>query len=342
MRTYTVLSLLVFVACAGAPPPASESQVRAATEVGAPASAPAQQSPGLAGQALASALGDVLSRLCPPDALEDPAARTRCADALTQDATLRGSMQQAYLRWGAQSPGAGLNLGASNTTLFDPLVWRRLYLSTFAFPGGSRVEQVGERFVARVPVVFRNALDAGEYPYPFWHSQPKWQSYERTQELLIFVEREAVVAVLRSEVQDPARSHVAREWDGRWQWNSARGEEPRVALFGYLFSAGNPHVAPLEVAFRTFSEKQRVAACTTCHNPSNPSKINPLEFFNYPNQALTGRHDLVAVLAKNRMPPSVEGAEPGIADPRYRGELLGLARDFAALGDRALAWENTR
>lgn len=263
----------------------------------------------LAGEALASAVGAVLERRCPPDAIDDPAARTRCADALTEDPTLRAGMRNAYLRWGAQSPGAGFNLAASNTTLFDPLVWRRLYLSTFAFPGGHRVEQSGEYFIAHVPVVFRNELDAGEYPYPFWHSQPKWQSYERTEELLIFIERES---------------------------------EPRVALFGFLFSRDNPHVAPLETAFRAFSEKQRSAACTTCHNPSNPSKINPLEFFNYPNQALTGRHDIVAVLTKNRMPPSTESSAAGIADPAYRAELLRLAEDFAAHGDRALSYEIAR
>jgi hypothetical protein len=190
--------------------------------------------------------------------------------------------------------------------------------------------------------VFRNALDAGDYAYPFWHSQTKWQSYERTVALLVFVAGPSVVAVLRSAEQDATRPHVAREWDGRWQWNSARGEEPRVALYGFMFSFDNPHVNGLETAFRAFSEKQRAAACESCHNPGNPSKINPLEFFNYPNQALTSRHDVVAELTKNDMPPAREGAPAGIADESYRRELLALAKDFASRGDRALEFEKLR
>jgi hypothetical protein len=83
-----------------------------------------------------------------------------------------------------------------------------------------------------------------------------------------------------------------------------------------------------------------VVACESCHNPSNPSKINPLEFFNYPNQALTGRHDIIEQLAKNRMPPAPGAdAAPGIENGEYRKELLELARTFADVGDRALAFE---
>lgn len=288
----------------------------------------------LSGAGLAEAIGGALRAACPSAGLEDPKVRNQCADALGSSDVLGASLREPYIRWGGQAAEAGLDIELSNTTRLDPLVWRRLYLSTFAFPGGHRVEQDGDRYITHVPALFRNALDAGEYPYPFWHSQPKWQSYERTEELLFFIEGDAVTAVLRSAEQDPERPHVEREWDGRWQWDSERGEEPRVALYGFLFSAGNPHVQDLEAAYRSFSDKQREAACTSCHNPGNPSKINPLEFFNYPNQALSGRHDIVAQLEQNAMPPNT-----GIDDDKYRDDLLALARDFAAYGDKALEYE---
>jgi hypothetical protein len=323
IKRYGLLLLL----CVGCD---SETDKQSSPEQAADAAAPAI---GFSGSALAEAVGAALERACEPNALEDTADRDRCADTLSEDATLAAAHGDTYLRWGAQAAGAGYDVPKSNTTLFDPFVWRRLYLSTFAFPGGHSVEALDDgRFVLHVPVVFRNELDAGEYPYPFWHSQPKWESYERTRELLFFFERDAIAAVLRSEQQDAERPHSERVWDGQWYWDD--GEQPRVALFSFLFSKDNPHTEPLDKAYRAFSEKQREAACESCHNPSNPSKINPLEFFNYPNQALTGRHDIVEQLTLNKMPPT-----EGIADTGYREELLALARTFADVGDKALEFE---
>jgi hypothetical protein len=51
---------------------------------------------------------------------------------------------------------------------------------------------------------------------------------------------------------------------------------------------------------------------------------------------------VVAELTKNRMPPARDAAPAGIADEGYRRELLALAKEFAALGDRALAYELSR
>src|SRR6185312_1614441 len=195
--------------------------------------------------ALADAIGSALERACPPDAMQDLSAHRQCADALGHESALRASLPSRALRWGAQSPGAGFDLTQSNTTWLDPLVWTRMYLSTFAFPGGHSVERDGERVVARVPVVFRNALDAGEYSYPFWHSAAKWRSYEQSTALLVFIEHGSIIAVLRSETLNGARPHVERSWDEHWQGQRAQGQEPRVALFSYLFSRDNPHVAGL-------------------------------------------------------------------------------------------------
>src|SRR5687768_5431491 len=101
-------------------------------------------------------------------------ARDRCAYALTADEHLRAAIAEP-IRWGARLQGTSLEraLDDSNTTTFNPRVWRRLYLSTFMFDRVGTVQQAGDYRVLEMPVSFRNTMDAGEYPYPFWHSMKK-------------------------------------------------------------------------------------------------------------------------------------------------------------------------
>jgi hypothetical protein len=335
--------LALVVACSarqpspGDPPAAATAGPEAARPATAPGELETRVDPDVA---FAAALAAGLSQACPPtpEDATSAAARERCADGLTTLSVLRDASQDPVL-WGAQSPGAGYDVGRSRTTQMNGRVLRRLYLSTFAYGPGHHVQAVGDVVVLHVSSTFRPALDAGDYPYPFWHSADKWRSYERTRELLFFIRDGLVEAVLRSEEQDPDRPHVERAWDGRWSWESPRGAEPRNALYQALFSANNPFVPPLEAAYRAFEQAQRSSACVSCHDPSNRAKASPLELFSYPNQALSGRHDLVRELSENAMPPGTETAPSGIADPARREVLLGLARGFAELGDAALAFD---
>src|SRR5438046_44161 len=77
--------------------------------------------------------------------------------------------------------------------------------------------------------------------------------------------------------------------------------------------------------------------CFECHTPAIYAKMNILEFFNNPNQALTGRNRIIALLEDNAMPP-IDGSE----DPRDRQTLLELARDFKRIADEALKFENEK
>jgi hypothetical protein len=81
--------------------------------------------------------------------------------------------------------------------------------------------------------------------------------------------------------------------------------------------------------------------CQACHAPDNQGQSQQLEFFVYPSQALAGRHDIIAQLENNQMPPrdNTLGLAAGIADQTERDQLLALAREFEAAGDRAMAWE---
>ncbi len=104
-----------------------------------------------------------------------------------------------------------------------------------------------------------------------------------------------------------------------------------MSLYTYLFSAANPHVAELDAAYRALEGEVRQYNCVLCHSPDNTTQMNPLRLLNFPNQALTVRHRIVAQIEQNRMP-----LRTGIPDEAQRQKLLALARAFAAMGDMAL------
>jgi hypothetical protein len=303
----------------------------------APSRAPQAPLANLAEAEFARKLGAELAEKCPQAAPDDAQARERCADALTHLSAL--DSKEPLMLWGAQAELGNFDLSASQTTRFDPFVWRRMYLSTFMFSSRHRLEHAGGRSILHVPVHFRYALDPGEYPYPFWHSEDKWRSYQQTEELLFFLEGGRVVAALRSAQLDVSRKVVAHACEGCVEWDSDPGRRPRVALYRFMFSAQNPHVTAVDESYRAFERAQRQADCMSCHSPSNPAQMNPLELFSYPNHALSERKMIVQVLEHNHMPPATENQPAGIADEAYRAELVGLARAFAAAGDRAIEFE---
>jgi len=281
------------------------------------------------------ALGRALVKACPVVEENDLVARDACADALTASVELRDALVDPIL-WGGQPldvAPADL-LTDANLTSFNPRIWRRMYLSTFMFESApTELERSGEYRVLRIPVRFRNQLDAGEYPYPFWHSENKWTAYEQATEVLFVFDEDNKVPVAARTTLDAARPHQNRVWDGLWSWND--GQEPHVTLYSYLFSAANPHVTALDTAYRDLEETMRETDCTMCHDPSNSQMMRHLELLNYPNQALSGRHDVVRMLRLNSMPPVV-----GIPDEGMREVLIQKATVFAEAGDAALAFED--
>ena len=118
---------------------------------------------------LAKALGEALATACPVTDPASPAARESCAKELAELELLRTPVATP-LRWGGQRSAGDFDLARSSTTLFDPYVFRRLYLSTYMFTGDYRVDQDVPRTILKASVIFRGNLDPGDYPYPFWHS----------------------------------------------------------------------------------------------------------------------------------------------------------------------------
>jgi len=290
--------------------------------------------------ALATSIAKGLTAACPSgDSPGDEAARNDCAGKLTELAVLRDAMREPFI-WGGQQPGIGYRLDMS-TNKFNARVWRRMYLSTFMFGTDYAVEQIADTTVLHVPVTFRGEMPAGAYPYPFWHSAKKWDAYNYSTTIHFIIQNGQVVGALRSVDQDTTRPKLAHTWDGLWQWEQDGVQMPYVALYDYLFSKTNPYAANVDTAYRALEARMRQNNCQACHAPDNQGNSAQLEFFVYPNQALAGRHDIIAQLTKNQMPPkdNVLNLPAGIADPVERDALLGLAREFETAGDRALAWE---
>src|SRR5262245_40069893 len=81
-----------------------------------------------------------LGQSCPPADPSDQGARDRGADALTNIDELRTSMTDPFY-WGNQGAGTTVEgaIEDSHVTDFNPLVWRRMYLSTYMFDGPGTV-----------------------------------------------------------------------------------------------------------------------------------------------------------------------------------------------------------
>jgi hypothetical protein len=292
---------------------------------------------------LAAEIGRGIAQACPMAAPSDEQARALCAARLTDFKLLRDTMQEPFL-WGGQRPGKGYRLSDSDTTRFNALVWRRMYLSLFMFTGDVRIESSGDFVVIHLPFRFRNEMDPGAYPYPFWHSKTKWDSWQLSPELILIMEGGKLTGALRSSDRpDEAerRAHyVDRTWSGQWQWKEAGQPMPYVSLYKFLFSPTNPHVEKLDTAYRSLESEMRESSCLVCHAPDNLGKTGVLEFFNYPNQALYSRHSIVWHLEANTMPPKENdfGLPLGL-DAQERQRLLELAKAFEAAADEALAFE---
>jgi len=287
---------------------------------------------------LAFRIGEQLAAACPMTAIaSDETARLDCGDKLAKLDLLRNHMEEPFL-WGGQGAGKPVDLYENNLTRFNPLVWRKMYASLFMFGKDFRIESNGTQTVLRMPYQFRNSLDVGSYPYPFWHSKGKWDSYQFATELLLIIEDGRLLGGMRGEQQDPSRPYVSHTFDGNWSWTTPDGiPYPSSMLYANLFSKSNMAVPALDAAFRALESKARSQNCAGCHSPDNAAKVSQLVLLNYPNQAIYARNVIVAEIEANRMPLAT-----GVVNPTERDELLTLARSFQSAAEEALRLEGER
>lgn len=320
------------------------------------AAAPPATAPTVLSKSVSEMLAERIARqviaASPVAAPDDIRARDAAAEKLAECSDLINAAHGEIL-WGGYNPEQGYSPSAYRLhalspvthfqlTEFNAKVWAKLYLSTFMFPGGFEIRKEGSALVLELEAKFRGDLPPGDYPYPFWHSPNKWTAYVNVEKIAMVFEDGRLVSALRVSPNPESLKQIRRKWDAKWNWVDEEGKaQPRVALFDYLFSKENPHVAGLEASFRALEERFRANNCLSCHEPDNRGRINDLLLLNYPNQALVMRRTLVTVLEANEMPPGslTAGEAKGIKDRGVREELIKLAREFEKQADAAMAYE---
>ena len=98
------------------------------------------------------------------------------------------SILAPLVAWGRPSP-EGKRLKDTTLTHFSPEVWTGLYAPLFMFTGDYTLgfDPTERLFRARLPALFRNGLDPGLYPYPFWHDARKWADYQSANGLTLWI-----------------------------------------------------------------------------------------------------------------------------------------------------------
>lgn len=298
---------------------------------------------------VAAALAAELSSRCP---LADPGSTSAfdaCRQALFGPSTMRSQLS-ANVLWGRQRV-ATARLADTSLTQFAPDVLTGMYLPLFMFNGEHKVEWVESEKLARIRLrtAFRNRLQPGQFPYPFWHEAEKWSMYQGANEVLLWWHpgRARVTAAqftVHGEQAPLARSEPvpAHSFDGTWMWADAQGKaQPKVTLFDGLFQADNPYMASLDGAYKKLALRLRDGQCDSCHVPDNPHKTKRLVLLQTPAHAAGEIRRVLKSLQTDRMPIDETGIEASLP-PKVKQALLDDGEAFAKLVDAAKAWEAAR
>lgn len=281
------------------------------------------------------ALAAAIINACPVSNRPESEAMADCSRELDEIDLLVNGMRDPFF-WGQQKATDDFNFAHIRSTRFSPRVWRKLYASLFSLGPGYEIIDDGAQTILRIQAQFRGELDAGNYPYPFWHEPSKWKAYRKSEELIFVVRDGTIAGVMRGAAmrsQDPS----IPLWDEHWQWTDSEGEEqPEAAiLYSSVLSPTNPYIDELGSAYKQLALGLRDADCMTCHSPDNSANMKMLELFNYPNHALSARNRIVTVFDKNTMPPII-----GIEDEHEREKLYQLSVTFRDLANQALRFED--
>jgi hypothetical protein len=297
-------------------------------------------------QALASTVAAELAARCPVTDAGDVKAFSDCRAALHGDSALRARLP-AVLLWGRQSADARVSLRQTNLTQFSPDTWTHLYAPLFMFNGRHKVEWVAEerKFVVRLEAAFRNRLPPGQFPYPFWHEESKWSTYENANGWLLWIDpasariqaaqftRRADTAMLQ------AVQPVKHEFKGEWMWTDSSGRtQPAVTLFDGLYRADNPYLRGLDREYRDLALQLRESQCASCHVPNNPDKMSRLVLLSTPAHAAGEIDRLIKSVKEDRMPMDENRISYALS-PENKKWLLESAEAFRSTVRAARDWE---
>jgi hypothetical protein len=292
---------------------------------------------------IARMLAHQLASVCPLAAADDQRAFDKCRQHVFRTAH-RLPLAKIIL-WGTEQKGRTVR--DMQLTEFGAEMWSGLYLSLWMFTGQWQVtyDEAEQQDVVYLQAKFRNRLDPGQYPYPFWHSTAKWNDWQAATALKIHLDPngERIVAFLRSRHDEPVVGNypdiAPREFDGQWRWRGPDGViEPRVTLFDGLYACDNPHLAALERSYQEFANVMRRGTCSGCHVPSNPNGMRRLVLLQTPAHAAAEIDRVIESVRKGKMPYEDWG-EPAPLDPALRAALLEYAIRFQTVVVQARDWE---
>ncbi|HMH16733.1 MAG TPA: hypothetical protein VK572_01165 [Burkholderiales bacterium] len=289
-----------------------------------------------------------LARLCPPAQPGDQAAFDRCRQGLFQDSMLRRDLAPRLL-WGRVHKDAGTSLKETTLTQFAPDVLAGLYLPLFMFNGRHTVEYDAREglFLVRMETAFRNRLAPGQFPYPFWHDDAKWNTYQKANSVLFWIDPKTIKVKIAQFTDRGATPSVVSsgpvqqaKFDDKWMWTDAAGRvQPQVTLFDGLFRAENPYLPKLDTAYKTFALRMRDAQCDSCHVPSNPDKMKRLVLLQTPAHAAGEIERLMKAVRDDKMPLDDMGIEQPL-EPKLKSALLESGGAFETLVRAAKDWES--
>lgn len=283
---------------------------------------------------------------CPLASPADQAALDLCRASLYGDSALRRGLAPVVL-WGRPNP-EGRRLRDTTLTQFAPDVLSGLYLPMFMFTGDCEIafDATENLYRARAPALFRNALDPGQYPYPFWHDARKWAAYQAANELTFWIDPvKAKIVIIQFSAQgnrDPKLSSVpyARPaFDGKWMWTDANGQsQPRPTLFVGLLRSTNPYLGQLDTAFRDLAGELRKGSCHECHAPDNYAATKRLVLMQTPAHAAGEITRIMRAVREDTMPLDDAGLYKEL-DPAVKASLLKYGAAFESVLDAARDWE---
>ena len=299
--------------------------------------------------ALAAKLIGELAAKCPVKAVGDKDAFAVCREALfASDSVLRASMK-SFILWG-RPPGGDINatLKEFRATQFGNDIYTGTYAPMWMWDGKYDVAYIEKDRTFRITAGagFRNELEFGQYPYPFWHEAKKWTDYEDANTMAIWIDPKVMkVSQLtfykradKPAVAQSTRRHMPT-FDGKWMWIDNKGQQqPAPTLFKGLYQDANPHLAKLDVTYRKLALTMRDAECDSCHVPDNPEKAKRLVLLQTPLHAASEIERVLKDVRQDRMPLDDSGIEKALPE-KLKKQLLADAEAFAAEVKSAREWE---
>lgn len=301
-------------------------------------------------QAVEQAARDIAAELakhCPIAKPNDTEAYNACRRGLFGSQTLRSHLP-AILLWGRESKAAGATLRTTNLTQFAPDVWTNMYVPLFMFNGKNTVEWVPEErlYRVRLEAAFRNRLAPGQFPYPFWHEEAKWSTYENANSVSLWIAPDTfkVRAAQFTDSGPTARLQAIEpvkhaKHDGKWVWTDDNGRtQPTVTLFDGVLRSDNPYIQAMDRQYRDLALQMRESQCSQCHVPNNPEKMSRLVLLSTPAHAVGEIDRLIKSVRDDRMPvDEFRNAVP--LSPDQKKWLLESAEAFRTSWKQAQAWE---